>query len=62
MKYPADFPERARYYQSVIDMDNLSKGENYTRLKDTYIIFLCLKDVFRRGLPLEEVLALKGGL
>ena len=51
MKYPADFPERARYYQSVIDMDNLSKGENYTRLKDTYIIFLCLKDVFRRGLP-----------
>ena len=49
MKYPADFPERARYYQSVIDMDNLSKGENYTRLKDTYIIFLCLKICFARG-------------
>ena len=46
-----NLPERARYYQSVIDMDNLSKGESYTRLKDTYIIFLCLKDVFRRGLP-----------
>lgn len=46
-----NLPERARYYQSVIDMDNLSKGENYTRLKDTYVIFLCLKDIFRRRLP-----------
>ncbi|MDE7141085.1 MAG: Rpn family recombination-promoting nuclease/putative transposase [Treponemataceae bacterium] len=46
-----NLPERARYYQSVIDMDNLSKGENYTKLKDTYVIFLCLKDIFRRGLP-----------
>ena len=46
-----NLPERARYYQSVIDMDNLSRGEPYTRLKDSYVIFLCLKDVFRRGLP-----------
>lgn len=46
-----NLPERARYYQSVIDMDNLSKGENYTKLKDTYVIFLCLKDIFRRRLP-----------
>ena len=46
-----DLPERSRYYQSVIDMDNLSRGESYTKLKDSYIIFLCLKDVFRKGLP-----------
>ncbi|MCR4822182.1 MAG: Rpn family recombination-promoting nuclease/putative transposase [Treponema sp.] len=42
---------RARYYQSIIDMDNLSKGENYSHLKDSYVIFICLKDIFDKGLP-----------
>ena len=46
-----NLPKRARYYQSIIDMDNLSKGENYTKLKDSYVIFLCLTDIFHRGLP-----------
>ena len=46
-----NLPRRARYYQSVIDLDNLARGENYQRLKDSYVIFLCLKDLFRRGLP-----------
>ncbi len=43
--------KRSRYYQSVIDMDNLSKGEQYSRLKDSYIIFLCLDDPFGKNLP-----------
>lgn len=47
-----NLPERARYYQSIIDMDSLSRGENYVRLKDSYVIFLCLRDVFGRGLPM----------
>ncbi len=46
-----NLPKRARYYQSVIDMDNLSKGENYSKLKDSYVIFLCLEDIFDKGLP-----------
>lgn len=46
-----NLPERARYYQSIIDMDNLSRGENYARLRDSYIIFLCLGDALRKGLP-----------
>ena len=46
-----NLPKRARYYQSIIDVDNLSKGENYLKLKDTYIIFLCLFDIFEKGLP-----------
>ncbi len=46
-----NLPKRARYYQSVIDMDNLSKGENYSKLKDSYVIFLCLEDTFDKGLP-----------
>ena len=46
-----NLPKRARYYQSIIDMDNLSKGENYSKLKDSYVIFLCLEDIFNKGLP-----------
>lgn len=46
-----NLPKRARYYQSIIDMDNLSKGENYTKLRDSYVIFLCLEDIFRKGQP-----------
>ena len=46
-----NLPKRARYYQSIIDMDNLSKGENYTKLKDSYVIFLCLDDIFHKTLP-----------
>ncbi len=46
-----NLPKRARYYQSIIDNDNLLHGENYTKLKDTYIIFICLDDIFGKGLP-----------
>ncbi|WP_294429771.1 Rpn family recombination-promoting nuclease/putative transposase [uncultured Treponema sp.] len=46
-----NLPKRARYYQSVIDMDNLSKGEKYSKLKDSYIVFICLDDIFNKGLP-----------
>ena len=47
----SELPKRTRYYQSTIDMDSLSKGENYMRLKDSYVIFLCLKDPFTENLP-----------
>ena len=47
----ANLPKRARYYQSIIDMDNLSRGENYSKLKDSYVIFLCLDDPFEKSLP-----------
>ena len=43
--------KRARYYQSVIDMDNLSKGDNYSKLKDCYVVFICLDDIFDKELP-----------
>lgn len=47
----SNLPKRARYYQSIIDVSNLNAGMNYTELKDTYIIFICLNDLFGRGLP-----------
>jgi len=46
-----NLPKRARYYQSVIDVSNLNSGVNYKNLKDTYVIFICLMDVFGKGLP-----------
>ena len=44
-----DLPKRSRYYQSVLDMQQLNKGERYKNLKRTYIIFICTFDLFRMG-------------
>ena len=44
-------PKRARYYQSIIDVDNLAQGIEYLKLRDTYVIFICLDDLFHKGLP-----------
>ena len=44
-------PERCRFYQSVMDLDSLKKGDFYKDLKDSYIIFICLEDIFNKGLP-----------
>lgn len=38
--------KRARYYQGLIDIDNIEKGQNYSALHDTYIIFICTFGVF----------------
>lgn len=42
--------KRSRYYQSVIDIDSLSKGDTYDKLKDTYVIFICMFDPFQMGM------------
>ena len=39
--------KRTRYYQSMIDMDSLMKGEKYNKLKDSYILFICKYDPFK---------------
>ena len=41
-----NLPRRTRFYQSIIDSDNLDKGLDYDRLPDSYIIFICLDDPF----------------
>ena len=38
--------KRTRYYNSMIDMDSLMKGQDYTELKDCYILFICKNDPF----------------
>jgi len=44
-----ELPERARYYQGIMDVDNLNSGEIYSKLKDSYVIFICQTDIFGKG-------------
>ena len=44
-----DLPERARYYQGVMDTATLKPSEPYKELKDSIIIFICTFDPFKKG-------------
>ena len=44
--------KRTRYYQSMIDIDSLMKGADYSELKESYVIFICLSDPFDDNLPI----------
>lgn len=46
-----ELPERSRYYQGIIDVDCLKSGQKYKELKDLYVIFICISDIFEKGLP-----------
>ena len=42
-------PKRTRYYQALMDIDLLQKGQDYDLLLPTYIIFICVFDFFAKG-------------
>ena len=44
-------PRRTRYYQSMIDIDDLLKGADYSQLNDSFVIFVCQFDPFNADLP-----------
>jgi predicted transposase/invertase (TIGR01784 family) len=44
-----DLERRIRYYQSGIDRNFLAKGADYSQLPESYIIFVCDFDYYRRG-------------
>lgn len=46
-----DLRKRSRYYQSLMDVDYLLKGHPYSKLKENIVIFICLDDLFKQGLP-----------
>lgn len=50
-KIVANLPKRTRYYQSMIDMDCLLRGEDYEKLPESFIIFICKHDPFKKNLP-----------
>ena len=37
----ADLPRRARYAQSLMDLEQLERGANYKELKQSYVIYIC---------------------
>ena len=40
---------RARYYEALIDNENLEKGQSFAELNQTYVIFICNFDPFHKG-------------
>lgn len=42
--------KRSRYYQGMIDLNSIEKGEFYDDLKESYVIFICTFDPFQKGL------------
>ncbi len=45
-----ELPERSRFYQSALDLDDLNAGTDYKDIKTSYIIFICVPDIFKKGL------------
>ena len=46
----SEIPERARYYQGLLDVDQLNRGQDYKSLTTSYVIFICIPDIFKNGL------------
>ena len=46
---------RARYNSSMIDTRLLSRGQKFSELADSYVIFITESDVIGTGLPLYEI-------
>lgn len=44
-------PRRSRYYQSMMDIDAIDKGQEYRNLLNSNVIFICTFDPFGLGLP-----------
>lgn len=45
-----EISKRSRYYSSMMDANELLKGQDYDQLSDSYVVFICLNDVFGKGL------------
>ena len=43
-----NLPKRSRYYQGLIDLNLLEKGNDYKHLKKSFVIFICTSDPFGR--------------
>ena len=46
---------RTRYYQGVMDISELKKGELFSNMKESYIIFICMFDPFGADIPIYTV-------
>ncbi len=46
-----NLPRRLRYYQGVIDLNLIEKGDDYDQLPESVVVFICTFDYFGKGLP-----------
>ncbi len=44
-----ELPKRSRYYQGMIDLQLIDKGQHYRRLNRSYIIFISPFDLYEKG-------------
>ena len=44
-----ELPKRCRYYQSMLDLQLIDKGQYYKMLNKSYIIFICQFDLYGKG-------------
>lgn len=44
-------PKRSRFYHGVLDSSHLKRGEDYSRLRPSYVIFLCDFDLYGLNEP-----------
>ena len=47
--YALHLPPRSRYYQGMMDVDMLEKGSGYETLSKSFVIFICMSDIFGKG-------------
>ena len=45
----SNLPKRSRYYQGMIDLNIIKKGDDYDCLHKSYVIFICMSDPFKMG-------------
>ena len=48
-------PKRARYHASLMDTHTLKKGEKFSKLPESYVIFITDKDVLGEGEQLYQI-------
>ena len=49
-----ELPKRSRYYQDIIDLNRIEKGEAYDILNTSYVIFICTFDFFESNKSMYE--------
>ena len=49
-----ELPKRSRYYQDIIDLNLIEKGEAYDILNTSYVIFICTFDFFESNKSMYE--------
>ena len=49
-----ELPKRSRYYQDIIDLKLIEKGQSYDILKTSYVIFICTFDFFEKNRSIYE--------